>query len=902
MADRDLSIALRIAADASGVRAGVAAARGSLDSLAGGLENIRRLVVGAFSAAAIASGAREVVRIADAYNQLGARVRLVTSSQREAQQAQQALLDIANRTQSPLAATVDLYSKMAPALARMGQSALQAAGLTETVAQAIRLAGGTAASAEAAILQFGQALGSGRLQGDELRSLFENAQPLVQAIADGLGVTTDKLRAMGEAGEVTSTKIVAALTKQRGAIAEQFAQLPQTVGGALTRINNALTEFVGRADASLGASGRLAAGLNAIASNFDALATAAVSGGGALLAILGGRSVAALGAAAATSVAAAAGAGATAQAQLAAANATLANVTAHRQLIITMEGFTAAAARESAALAAQAAAQAAVARTSAGAVAVSALGTGLSRVLALLGGPVGIIASLAIAAAAWIKFGGNGAEALQTLIDKQRELAKLQGVKPTEAAGDATGLAELRTLEKQLEKRQQLVRVLREQLATPEGRRGGEDGLKRLRAAEEDLAIAEEIVARKRKDQAADDIELTRLVNDRAKAQRELNGLQARVTEGLGTELKPLEATREAIEKQVKIVDALRDAWQRTREEAKGAREEAGQQRDKQASVGADTQAKIDAIRQRGVPPEQLQGLIGRQSTDAQLAAESALNKAVLAQAQGRQKDAARFFDQAEKLAQRSQDLGEKLDDAGAAERRVQDSGELLQKIAGKRAEGADAQANQLDAQAEKQATLLQQLEARLGELQKKAARLEIDADITAAEQKIASLQARIDELAKKGAAVVIGTGAPAVGDGLTQLPLPDVQGRTLFVQRATGGPIEGPGHDTSDNILALLSPNEWVIRARAARHYGPAFMAAVNDMRLPRFADGGLVARAIDRLPRVAGGGAGGSTGTPVNIHLPSGERFALQADAGNADALQRALRRQALKTGVRK
>lgn len=66
-----------------------------------------------------------------------------------------------------------------------------------------------------------------------------------------------------------------------------------------------------------------------------------------------------------------------------------------------------------------------------------------------------------------------------------------------------------------------------------------------------------------------------------------------------------------------------------------------------------------------------------------------------------------------------------------------------------------------------------------------------------------------------------------------------------------TGGPVWGPGTETSDSIHARLSRNEWVMRAKAVRTYGTAFMHAVNSgtyvpgAPLPGYADGGLVAPA---------------------------------------------------------
>lgn len=70
------------------------------------------------------------------------------------------------------------------------------------------------------------------------------------------------------------------------------------------------------------------------------------------------------------------------------------------------------------------------------------------------------------------------------------------------------------------------------------------------------------------------------------------------------------------------------------------------------------------------------------------------------------------------------------------------------------------------------------------------------------------------------------------------------------ILRRAVGGPVYGPGTETSDSILARLSKGEFVIRAAAVRHWGVNFMHEINNMgqrKLPGFAEGGAVSNNID-------------------------------------------------------
>jgi hypothetical protein len=69
-------------------------------------------------------------------------------------------------------------------------------------------------------------------------------------------------------------------------------------------------------------------------------------------------------------------------------------------------------------------------------------------------------------------------------------------------------------------------------------------------------------------------------------------------------------------------------------------------------------------------------------------------------------------------------------------------------------------------------------------------------------------------------------------------------------LKKADGGLIRGPGSDRSDNIPALLSPGEYVVRAASVRRIGVDVLDQINrGMRvrmpsygIPRFAEGGLV------------------------------------------------------------
>ena len=76
-----------------------------------------------------------------------------------------------------------------------------------------------------------------------------------------------------------------------------------------------------------------------------------------------------------------------------------------------------------------------------------------------------------------------------------------------------------------------------------------------------------------------------------------------------------------------------------------------------------------------------------------------------------------------------------------------------------------------------------------------------------------------------------------------------------LIQKFGTGGPVSGAGTSTSDSIPAFLSNKEYVVNARAVRHYGASLLEAINRMKLPKMSVGNLPIT-IPKARRFAEGG----------------------------------------------
>ncbi|AZM38552.1 hypothetical protein EJP75_08340 [Acinetobacter baumannii] len=219
----------------------------------------------------------------DAYTGLQNRLKLVTASQTELNNALKDTFNIAQATGQSWDSTAQVYQRFADNAKRLGITLGQTASLTETVAKAISISGGSAASAEAALVQFGQALASGVLRGEEFNSISEQAPGLLKAIATGLNVNIGELRAMAAEGKLTADVVIKSLEKAKVSVDDLFNKTDFTIGNSFTMLNNALIQFVGEAGKANGAASFLSSTIKSLADNLGTIANVAVLGGVALL-------------------------------------------------------------------------------------------------------------------------------------------------------------------------------------------------------------------------------------------------------------------------------------------------------------------------------------------------------------------------------------------------------------------------------------------------------------------------------------------------------------------------------------------------------------------------------------------------------------------------------------------
>lgn len=265
-------------------------------------DDVRTAVAGI----AVAALAKEVGSYADAWTLAENKLASAGVASDRLAQTQERLVGLALDTRTSLESTVDLYARLTRSTQELGVSQEAVARATEIAQKAFKASGQTTAEATSSVIQLGQALGSGVLQGDELRAIRENSITLAQAIAKEFGVSVGELKKLGEEGELTSDRVFRAILKAGGEIDAQFAKTNGTIEDSFTNLATRFTQYVAQVDDATDATEKVAGFVNLVANNLDALGEAAAVAATILGGVLAGQAVAAA-VSAMTSAAAAAG-------------------------------------------------------------------------------------------------------------------------------------------------------------------------------------------------------------------------------------------------------------------------------------------------------------------------------------------------------------------------------------------------------------------------------------------------------------------------------------------------------------------------------------------------------------------------------------------------------------------
>lgn len=186
----------------------------------------------------IAGSISGAVALADEYTSLNARLALVAGSQSNVAALNDMIYESAQRARGG-------YMDMAKAVASLSVNARDAfpdprktVQFMEGMQKLFVIGGASKENQQFAMLQLQQSLASGRLQGDEFRSITENAPILQDMIAKTMKVSRGELKQLSAQGEITADIIKRAVFENMDEINDKFESMPKRWSDHFTDFKN----------------------------------------------------------------------------------------------------------------------------------------------------------------------------------------------------------------------------------------------------------------------------------------------------------------------------------------------------------------------------------------------------------------------------------------------------------------------------------------------------------------------------------------------------------------------------------------------------------------------------------------------------------------------------------------
>jgi tape measure domain-containing protein len=188
---------------------------------------------------ALKEGYQDFIRAADEYTSTSARLALINDGLQTQAELQEKVYQAAQRSLTP-------YNDLANSVAKLNLLASdaftggndEAIRFSELMGKAFSLSNASTQERQAGMYQLTQAMAAGKLQGDEFRSIMENAPKLAEAISNSMGISKGALKELSSEGVITADIIKSSLFQAAEEIETQFNSLPLTFADAAVVFKN----------------------------------------------------------------------------------------------------------------------------------------------------------------------------------------------------------------------------------------------------------------------------------------------------------------------------------------------------------------------------------------------------------------------------------------------------------------------------------------------------------------------------------------------------------------------------------------------------------------------------------------------------------------------------------------
>ena len=193
--------------------------------VAASFKNLRQGIVAYI--AVLATG--RLIEFADATQRIENRIKLALEPGQRIDDLFNKVAQSAKSSRQPLEATATAFFRIQQASKTLGITQEQALKSTELFNKLLTVQGVSMHESRSALLQFSQALQSGRFQGDEFRAISEILPSILEKIAAATGRSVTQLRELARQGKITPRVMLNALAMNAQEIEAQFLKTNVTI-------------------------------------------------------------------------------------------------------------------------------------------------------------------------------------------------------------------------------------------------------------------------------------------------------------------------------------------------------------------------------------------------------------------------------------------------------------------------------------------------------------------------------------------------------------------------------------------------------------------------------------------------------------------------------------------------
>lgn len=176
---------------------------------------------------------------------------------------------LANEARQDNDSFAKLYIRTAAATRELGTSEEDVAKATSTVAMALKLGSAAASEQTSTMLQLSQALQKGKLDGDEFRSVMENAGVIQELLADKLKISKGEIVKMAAAGQLKVPQLIGALVEGADKVERIFRGMPATIDESFIVLNNKIEEYIGHLNEAYGGTQLMVDAISSLGNNIE---------------------------------------------------------------------------------------------------------------------------------------------------------------------------------------------------------------------------------------------------------------------------------------------------------------------------------------------------------------------------------------------------------------------------------------------------------------------------------------------------------------------------------------------------------------------------------------------------------------------------------------------------------